>query len=202
MTMIDFKSNITLEFEGVVLRPWSPDDADLMTTSATNPLIWEYTTSALATEADVRKYVAQAIADRDGGKRYSFAVCLKSGEIVGSSSFGNVSEKDRRVEIGWSWLAPEYHGKGLNSVMKYVMVKYCFEALKVHRVEFKTDDANPRSCGALRKIGARREGVLRSHTLMHDGRYRDTAYYSILEDEWPQVSKALSSLAAGARRER
>lgn len=195
--MIHFKSNIRLEYAGVVLRPWSPEDVGLLTKSATNPSIWKYTTSVLATEADVQTYVAQAIADREGKKRYSFAVCAKSGEIVGSSSFGNFSEKDRRVEIGWTWLSPEYQGTGLNTIMKYLMVKYCFEELKVHRVEFKTDDANPRSCGALRKIGARREGVLRSHTLMHDNRYRDTAYYSILEDEWPQVGKALSALLPG-----
>jgi RimJ/RimL family protein N-acetyltransferase len=199
--MINFKSEIRLEYKGIVLRPWSPEDDALLTKSATNPLIWKYTTGALATEADVQKYVAQAIAERDSGKRYSLAVCPKGGEIAGSSSFGNVSEKDRRVEIGWTWLAPEYHGTGLNTVMKYLMVKYCFEELHAHRVEFKTDNANPRSCGALRKIGARREGVLRSHTLMHDHRYRDTAYYSILEDEWPQVGKTLSSLLEGERRE-
>lgn len=103
------------------------------------------------------------------------------------------------MELGWTWLAPEYHGQGLNTRVKYLMLRHCFEELRAHRVEFKTDNANPRSCGALRKIGARRDGVLRSHTLMHGGRYRDTAYYSILEGEWSQVAPTLRALCMGTR---
>ena len=106
----------------------------------------------------------------------------------------NVSTKDRRVEIGWTWLAVGSQGRGINTRAKYLLLEHCFESLSAHRVEFKTDAANRRARGALRKIGATPEGTLRSHTLMHDGRYRDTVYYSILEDEWPQVRKHLRSL--------
>lgn len=167
-------------------------DVGQIVDSATDPLIWRYTTEALLNKDDVRQYVSRAITDREGGQRYSFAIRLKvSDAIVGSSSFGNLSVKDRRVEIGWTWLAPAYHGHGLNNVVKFLMLQYGFEKLDAHRIEFKTDNANPRSCGALEKIGAKRDGVLRSHTFMHDGRYRDTAYYSILNKEWAQVSSAL-----------
>lgn len=190
--VINYSSDIMLTAGEVVLRPWSKQDVGLIVDSATDPLVWQYTTEALSNKGDVVKYVARAIADREAGKRYSFAICLEGSDaIVGSSSFGNISAKDGRVEIGWTWLAPEYHGQGLNTVVKYLMLKYGFEDINSHRIEFKTDNANPRSCGALEKIGAKRDGVLRSHTLMHDGRYRDTAYYSILNDEWPQVSAAL-----------
>lgn len=190
--VIDFSSDIVLKAWGVVLRPWMERDAGQIVDSATDPLVWKYTTEALSNKGDVVKYVARAMADREAGKRYSFAICLEGSDaIVGSSSFGNMSSKDGRVEIGWTWLAPEYHGQGLNNVVKYLMLKYGFEELDSHRIEFKTDNANPRSCGALEKIGAKRDGVLRSHTLMHDGRYRDTAYYSILNEEWAQVSAAL-----------
>lgn len=190
--VINYSSDIMLTAGEVVLRPWSKQDVGLIVDSATDPLVWQYTTEALSNKGDVVKYVARAIADREAGKRYSFAICLEGSDaIVGSSSFGNISAKDGRVEIGWTWLAPEYHGQGLNTVVKYLMLKYGFEDINSHRIEFKTDNANPRSCGALEKIGAKRDGVLRSHTLMHDGRYRDTAYYSILNDEWPHVSAAL-----------
>ncbi|MDO8990090.1 MAG: GNAT family N-acetyltransferase [Sideroxyarcus sp.] len=200
--MLDFNSDIVLEGWGVVLRPWVEQDVGKIVESATDPLIWKYTTEALSNKDDVRKYVSRAIADREAGKRYSFAICLKdSGAIVGSSSFGNLSAKDRRVEIGWTWLAPEYHGKGLNNVVKYLMLKYYFEELDAHRIEFKTDNANPRSCGALEKIGAKRDGVLRSHTLMHDGRYRDTVYYSLLNEEWAQVSSALGQRITSGKHE-
>lgn len=190
--MLDFCSDIVLQEWGLVLRPWMEQDAERIVESATDPLVWKYTTDALSDKSDLLKYVARAMADREQGLRYSFAICLHGSDaIVGSSSFGNISAKDRRIEIGWTWLAPQYHGRGLNTVAKYLLLKYAFDELNAHRVEFKTDNTNPRSCAALAKIGAQREGVLRSHTLMHDGRYRDTAYYSILDHEWPQVRAAL-----------
>ncbi len=196
--MIDYKANIVLGAQGIVLKPWAEQDAERVVDSVTDPLIWKYTTEALSNKGDVVKYISRAIADREAGNRYSFAVHLKDrGEIIGSSSFGNISAKDGRVEIGWTWLAPEYHGEGVNTVVKHLMLKYGFEELRARRIEFKTDNSNPRSCGALEKIGAKRDGVLRSHTLMHDGRYRDTAYYSILNGEWAQVSLALSKRIAG-----
>lgn len=193
--MINFNADIVLGSLGVELKPWKKQDAELVIESVTDPVIWKYTTEALSNRDAVLTYVTRAISEREAGKRYSFAICLKdSGSIVGSSSFGNISTKDRRIEIGWTWLAHEYHGKGLNTVVKYLMLKYGFEELGAHRIEFKTDNANPRSCGALEKIGAKRDGVLRSHTLMHDGRYRDTVYYSILNTEWAEVGSTLTHL--------
>lgn len=195
--MIDFKSNIVLKGRGILLRPWEPGDADLVIDAVTNPIIWKYTTEALSSKDDVLRYVSRAITDREAGQRYSFAVQLDGSKtIIGSSSFGSISKKDGRIEIGWTWLAPEYHGKGINTIVKHLLLKYGFEELRAHRIEFKTDNSNPRSCGALEKIGAKRDGVLRSHTLMHDGRYRDTVYYSILQDEWANVGSALESRLA------
>ena len=89
-------------------------------------------------------------------------------------------------------------GSGINTRAKYLLLEHCFESLSAHRVEFKTDAVNRRARGALMKIGATPEGTLRSHTLMHDGRYRDTIYYSILEDEWTRVRRHLrSSIESG-----
>ncbi|MBE7437534.1 MAG: GNAT family N-acetyltransferase [Spirochaetales bacterium] len=194
--MINFGLEIKLQSTAVILRPWEAGDAQKIVKSVTEPALWQYTTEKLTTEADVSAYVSRAIQDRSEGRRYSFAICAGANDvIVGSSSFGNVSSRDRRVEIGWTWLATEYHGSGLNTRVKFLMLRYSFEQLGAHRVEFKTDNANPRSCAALKKIGARREGVLRSHTLMHDGRYRDTVFYSILEEEWPVVGPVLAELA-------
>ncbi|WP_037586559.1 GNAT family N-acetyltransferase [Stenoxybacter acetivorans] len=199
--MIDFNTDIVLEAFGVVLRSWAKQDAEQVINSVTDPLIWKYTTEALSNKDEVCNYVARAVSDREAGKRYSFAICLKgSGTIIGSSSFGNISTKDRRIEIGWTWLAQEYHGKGLNNIVKYLMLKYGFEVLDAHRIEFKTDNANLQSCGALEKIGAKRDGILRSHTLMHDGRYRDTVYYSILDREWAEVSSGLVHLITERKR--
>lgn len=193
--MMDFASDTVLQDDRLLLRPWRADDAAGLEAVALDPIIWKFTTSKLATTGDLQKYVAQALEDREQRTRYSFVICDKRrDEIVGSSSIGGISPKDRRLEIGWTWLVPAQHGTGVNTHAKYLLLKHCFEQLNAHRVEFKTDSANPRSCGALRKIGARLDGVLRSHTLMHDGRYRDTAYFSILESEWPQVRPQLTKL--------
>lgn len=189
---LDYHRDLVLAEGGVVLRPWALGDAERVIPAVVDPLIWTYTTEALTTPEAVSAYVARALAERAAGQRYSFAVSL-AGEatIIGSSSLGALSAKDRRIEIGWTWLARPYQGLGINTAVKYLLLRYCFETIGAHRVEFKTDRANPQSCAALAKIGATAEGVLRSHTLMHDGRYRDTAYYSILEQDWPAVAEAL-----------
>ncbi|GJL66812.1 MAG: N-acetyltransferase [Nitrospirales bacterium] len=193
--MIDFASTVQLENDRLLLRPWTSDDADELVSIATAPSIWRFTTGKIESVADVEQYIAQALADRERKVRYSFVLQDKvSNKLVGSSSLGNISIKDRRVEIGWTWIVPARQGTGVNTHTKFLMLEYCFERMNVHRVEFKTDNANPRSCGALRKIGARPDGVLRSHTIMHDGRYRDTAYYSILEAEWLQLKAELKAV--------
>ncbi|ODS22321.1 hypothetical protein AB835_14845 [Candidatus Endobugula sertula] len=199
---MDYSASIDLGAWGVILRPWAQQDTELVVESVIDPQIWKYTTEALSSKEEVSNYVARAVADREARKRYSFAICLDGSDlIIGSSSFGNISAKDRRVEIGWTWLAKEYHGKGVNNVVKYLMMKHGFEKLGAHRIEFKTDNANPRSCGALEKIGAERDGVLRSHTVMHDGRYRDTAYFSVLDVEWEGVGSKLARLIEDDKRE-
>lgn len=193
--MIDFNEDIELHTWGVTLRPWVSSDVSLINEAVIDPYTWKFTTEAVSNENGITKYVDIAMSDRKNQKRFSFAICLDgSEEIVGSSSFGNISIKDNRIEIGWTWLAKEFHGKGLNNVVKYLLMKYAFEVLGAHRIEFKTDNSNPRACGALEKIGAQKDGVLRSHTLMHDGRYRDTAFFSVLDTEWEEVEAKLSKI--------
>ena len=97
-------------------------------------------------------------------------------QIIGSSSFGNFSDRDKRVEIGWTWLGRAYQGKGFNDLSKYLMMEYCFEKLGLERVECKTDVLNTHARRALQRIGMTEEGILRSHTLMTNNRRRDTIY--------------------------
>ena len=200
--MINFNENIELSAWGVTLRPWLSSDASLIVGSVVDSHTWRFTTEAISNTDEVAKYVDRALLDRSDKKRLSFAICLEGSEkIVGSSSFGNVSTKDNRIEIGWTWLAQEFHGKGLNNVVKYLMMKHGFEVFGVHRIEFKTDTSNPRACRALKKIGTQKEGVLRSHTLMHDGQYRDTAFFSVLDTEWDEVEVNLANLIENSNRE-
>jgi RimJ/RimL family protein N-acetyltransferase len=118
----------------------------------------------------------------------------QTGFPLGTSAFGNISERDSRLEIGWTWLAKNYQGQGINKRMKNMMFTYCFDQLKLERVEFKTDVLNIQARKSLTNIGATEEGILRSHTLMTNNRRRDTIYYSILKSEWAMVKRRIISI--------
>jgi RimJ/RimL family protein N-acetyltransferase len=148
--------------------------------------------TALPRREDMAAYIATAQAWQRAGHALAFAVIERaSGRAVGSTRFGAYEPAHRRVEIGWTWLARRLHGSVINTEMKWLMLRYAFEALRLMRVEFKTDVLNDQSRTALGKIGAREEGVLRKHMLMQDGRVRDSIYFSITDDEWPEVDARL-----------
>lgn len=179
-----FKNEFYLENEDVILKPVEISDIEGYCEIAFDKDIWDYTTGKLCNKKDVEDYVNKGIQDRENAKRLMFTIISKKdNSIAGSSSFGNISERDRRIEIGWTWLAKKHHGKGLNSSCKKLLIDYAFDVLKAVRVEFKTDVLNKKARKALLNIGCTEEGVLRSHTLMHDGRRRDTIFYSILKSE-------------------
>lgn len=114
--------------------------------------------------------------------------------LVGSTRFGNYDPANRRIEIGWTWLAKPWQRTTVNTEAKYLMLSHAFEKLGLVRVELKTDVLNEPSRKAMLRIGAKEEGILRKHTLMWTGRYRDSIYYSILDDEWPAVKRRLQGL--------
>jgi RimJ/RimL family protein N-acetyltransferase len=135
---------------------------------------------------------------REGGEG-PFATRLRSGgEAVGSSRYLNVRPQDRVVEIGWTWLNPSAWRTGANVEAKLLMLAHAFETLECVRVEFKTDARNERSRAALAAIPARFEGVLRNHMIVPDVGQRDSAYYSVIDGEWPAVRDNLRQRLAGA----
>ena len=119
------------------------------------------------------------------------------GRALGSTSYGNVREQDRVVEIGNTWLAPEAWGSGANVEAKLLMLEHAFEDEGFLRVEFKTDAKNERSRAALAALPAEFEGVFRKHMLVRGGERRDSAWYSVIDDDWPAVKAALRERLAG-----
>jgi len=117
-----------------------------------------------------------------------------SGTVVGSTRFMNIDAANRRVEIGGTWIAPAWQRTALNTEAKYLMLRHAFETWQCVRVEFKTDALNTQSRKAILRIGAKEEGTLRRHLLTWSGRYRDTVYFSILDDEWPAVKANLERM--------
>ena len=133
-----------------------------------------------------------AYADRDAGTRRAFTIIDKAtGEIAGSSSMGNISYHDLRLEIGWSWLGPQFRATGINKHAKFAMMRHAFDVLNFERVEFKTDVLNARAREGLRKVGGIEEGILRSHMTMWNNRRRTSIYYSVLKAEWPGLKQTI-----------
>jgi len=184
--------NVVMEDRGIRLRAITADDRDGFLKVALDPEIWTYFVSVVRSESDLDAFIAQAINDTRAGSRIVFAVVdTSSGAIAGSMAFGNLAEKDRRIEIGWSWLGARYRGTGINRVAKRLLLEHAFEQLQCERVEFKTDVLNIRARRGLTGIGAFEEGVLRSFNYMPGGRRRDAVYYSILRSEWSGVRDGL-----------
>jgi RimJ/RimL family protein N-acetyltransferase len=145
----------------------------------------QYSPTPIYTDELLLNYIAQAIEDRKNHLRYAFVIWDKQKmEYAGSTSFLNISSKDKRLEIGHTWIGKNFQGTGLNAKVKALLLNYAFKNLEFERVEFKTDERNTTSRKALEKLGAIYEGSLRSHMLMADGFRRNSVYYSILRNEW------------------
>lgn len=175
----------------VRLRRVQIGDRDEFARIAFEQEIWEYFVSRIDTPVGLDAFLEEAIRDTLSGTRAVFAIIdQRSGQIVGSTAYGNLSEKERRLEIGWSWLCAAARGTEINRATKFALLTHAFDVLQCERVEFKTDVLNTRARRGLAAIGAKEEGVLRSFNYMPGGRRRDVVYYSILAAEWPLVRDA------------
>ena len=181
-----------LEGRTVRLEPLATDHIPALSPVAFDPDLWQITTSHIANDDDLRVFVDEALAQQRTGTALPFCIIEKSsGAAIGSSRFGNYDEANRRVEIGWSWVARAWQRTAANPEAKLLMLDYAFTGIGCLRVEFKTDALNARSRGALLKLGAKEEGILRSHMIVRGGRRRDSVYFSILVEEWPEVRERL-----------
>jgi RimJ/RimL family protein N-acetyltransferase len=141
--------------------------------------------------------IGKAFDEQERGESVVFAsVDRKSGQTVGSTRFMNIDRINRRVEIGSTWIAPEWQQTAINTEAKYLMLRHAFEVWKCMRVELKTDALNRKSRNAILRIGAKEEGTLRRHLITWSGRVRDTVYFSVLDNEWPEVKARLEAMRA------
>ncbi len=164
---------------------------ELLRPVAEDPRIWTATlTHAMGAEFDV--WFDAALAEAGAGTRMPFAVVrLTDGALLGSSSYLDIALPHKRVEIGATWYHPSVWATAVNPDAKLLLLSHAFDVLGCNRVSLVTDALNHRSQAAIVKLGATREGVLRSHMLVHDGRIRDTVVFSIVRSEWPGVRDRL-----------
>jgi RimJ/RimL family protein N-acetyltransferase len=187
-----------LENDAVRLRPIEEADREQYRAIAFEPDIWKHSVTRITTDEEFEAFLRNAIDDTASGQRIVFCVIdKKASRVAGSMSYGNLSEKEKRLEIGWSWLGKDFRGTGINRWAKYLLLKHAFERLDCERVEFKTDILNLRARKGLANIGATEEGVFRSYNYMPDNRRRDAVFYSIIKAEWPHIQRLLSTEVRG-----
>lgn len=181
-----FEQKIILENTAVLLRPLQISDFNNLVNIATEDKnLFQFFPKAANSESLLKDYLQNAIEERKNKTRYHFIIFdKKKNTYAGSTGFLNISNVDSRLEIGSTWIGKDFQRTGLNRNCKLLLLSYAFEQLGAERVELKTDERNTASRNAIETIGGKFEGVLRSHTLMHDGYRRNTVYYGILKDEW------------------
>jgi N-acetyltransferase len=188
-----------MEGELVVLEPLEPRHADDLFEASRDETIWQWLPRPRPTRSELDELIAEAIAQRDAGEEAPFATLHRAtGRAIGSTRYLALRPEHRGLEIGWTWLDPAYWSTGANVECKLLMLEHAFDRLRCIRVEFKTDARNERSRAALAALPARFEGIFRRHMVVPTG-LRDSAYYSVIADDWPQVRRQLEERLATRR---
>jgi RimJ/RimL family protein N-acetyltransferase len=191
---------LTLEGSVVRLEPIRPDHAELFWNVAKDSVdeIFQWIPYRMKSQEDFQQVVEKAFAEQERGESVVFAtVESSSGRVIGSTRFMNIDRVNRRVEIGSTWIAPAWQRTAVNTEAKYLMLHHAFEVWKCIRVELKTDALNQKSRNAILRIGAKEEGTLRRHVITWTGRVRDSVYFSILDNEWPEAKAKLERCCQG-----
>ena len=189
---MEFATPVTLENAHVRLEPLdaAAHQADLARACVGLEHAW-YT--SVPTPEGVADDIAVRLAMRDAGTMNPFAVRrLATGRIVGQTTFCNIDQPNRHVEIGYTWLGPEAQRSEVNTAAKLVLLTHAFEACDAIAVEFCTHWHNRQSRAAIARLGAKQDGILRNHQILADGTLRDTVVFSIIASEWPAVKRHLA----------
>jgi RimJ/RimL family protein N-acetyltransferase len=186
------KGDIQLEGERVSLLPALYEHLDGLLKASNHSEIWTYSPSTISKPEDLVITMNQWMKLKEQGLRYPFVIFDKNAnEIVGSTSYLDISPQNRKLEIGGTWLDPKVWRTKVNTECKYLLLKYAFEEMSLVRVQFRTDARNERSNYAIQRIGATLEGTLRQEMILYDGYIRDSNVYSILDREWEGVRDKL-----------
>ena len=187
--MMDWRTPVTMTGKHVRLEPMSETHVPGLAAVGMDDSIWEHMLYGdVHSEQDIRNWVRDILSRGD----LPFTVIdLASGREAGATRYLNITPEYRGLEIGGTWYGLKFQRTAVNTECKYLLLQYAFETLGCIRVQFKTDKRNERSQRAIERIGAKREGILRNHMILPDGRYRDSVYYSILDSEWPEIKRQL-----------
>ncbi|MFC6647411.1 GNAT family N-acetyltransferase [Granulicella cerasi] len=184
-----------LDGQYVRLEPLSPRHLTLVETIALEEQTWKYMANPILDRKDLETWAKQGWEQQEAHTMMPWVTFAKfpdgSEIIAGGTRFLDINLKDSSVEIGNSWITPPLRGTKVNAEAKYLQLKFAFETFGCRRVAFKAHGSNLRSHAAIKALGAKYEGTFRDHMLMPDGSFRDTAWFSILKSEWPEVKSGL-----------
>jgi RimJ/RimL family protein N-acetyltransferase len=188
---------VTLPGNFVRLEPLKLEHLDALWAVGQDHDLWQWTPYQINTLEKMRTYIQAALDGQELRTALPFVTIeQQTDRIVGSTRFGNIDAPNHRAEIGWTWIGQPWQRTVVNTEAKFLMLQHAFETWHCIRVEFKTDVLNERSCAAILRLGAKQEGIFRHHMITESGRLRDSVYFSIINDEWPEVKARLQSLLA------
>jgi RimJ/RimL family protein N-acetyltransferase len=188
---------VTLSTDRLSLRPLTLDHVPALAQAARDGALWEKKTTTVPRPEGFEGYVRKALELQAVGLALPFATVVRDGDqVVGSTRFMNIDAANHRVEIGTTWIARSWQRTFVNTHAKFLMLRHAFEGLGCNAVEIRTHSLNDQSRTAIERLGAKLDGILRRHMIMPDGHIRDTAVYSIIREEWPEVKAKLEARIA------
>ncbi|ROS05593.1 RimJ/RimL family protein N-acetyltransferase [Sinobacterium caligoides] len=183
---------VTLEGNHVRLEPLSKVHRGELIEAISDGELWNLFVTLVPRIEDVDEFIESAISAHESGDGLAFATIDKiSGRVIGSTRFMKANLQNKRVEIGFTFIAKSYQKTKMNTEAKLLMFTHAFEVLSLNRVELLTDYLNTTSRSAILRLGAKEEGILRNHMVMPDGRVRDSVMFSVTNHEWAGVKQNL-----------
>ena len=189
---MSFVSPVTLSARGITLVPLALAHEEGLRAAAADGELWKLRITSVPEPEQTVQYIETALAMRQDGNRFAFAVTdAATGTVLGCSSYHDIVPAVKRLEIGWTWYAKRCQRTHVNTTAKLLLMTHAFETLNCLVVGWRTDNFNFASQAAIERLGARKDGVIRGHALRRDGTIRDTVMYSLRSGEWPEVKAQL-----------
>ena len=183
---------VTLSSRGIALVPLALAHEEGLRAAAADGELWQIRVTSVPEPQETRGYIETALQMREAGNRFAFAVTDEAtGTVLGSTSYHDILPAVKRVEVGYTWYAKRCQRTHVNTTCKLLMLTHAFDTLGCNVVGWRTDNFNHASQRAIERLGARKDGVIRSHALRRDGTIRDTVMYSLRSGEWPEVRAQL-----------
>ena len=187
-----FVEPITLSARGIALVPLTLNHESGLRAAAADGALWQLRVTSVPEPEQTRAYIETALAMREAGNRFTFAVLeAATGTVLGCTSYHDIVPAVKRVEIGWTWYARRCQRSHVNTTCKLLMLTHAFETLGCLVVGWRTDNFNFASQAAIERLGAQKDGIIRGHALRRDGTVRDTVMYSMRAGEWPEAKTQL-----------